>query len=102
MPLLSVICVADGMLVPLREAALGAAALIDAAMALLFGDACESAEPLPPHAAIARHEAASAALKRLIARRIERFLGMPVRYRVTVLRVMLAMRKCRSEATGRR
>ncbi len=72
LPLLSVICVADGMVVPSGEAVPGtAASKTDATVALLFGDNCESAELFPPHAAIARHKIASAALKTLIVRRIE-------------------------------
>jgi hypothetical protein len=70
LPLLSVICVADGMVVPSGEAVPGtAASKTDATVALLFGDNCE--ELFPPHAAIARHKMAGAALKTLIVRRIE-------------------------------
>jgi hypothetical protein len=72
LPLLSVICVADGTVVPLGEAVPGtAASKTDAWMPALFCDDCESAELLLPHAASVRHETASAATKRLIIRRIE-------------------------------
>jgi hypothetical protein len=55
------ICVADGMVVPLSDAVPGAAAFIDALMALPFGDDSESAELLPLHAASARNETVIAA-----------------------------------------
>src|SRR6267154_2316860 len=75
LPPLSMICVADGMVVPFRGVVLWTSAFKDAvAVMSLFGEDCESAELLSPHAAIARHETASAALKMLIANPIENSL----------------------------
>jgi hypothetical protein len=68
------ICVADGMVVPFADAAAAAVALtIEAsvAAAVAFGVDAEPEEPLPPQAAIVRHAAASAGLKRLSVKVIE-------------------------------
>ena len=71
LPLPSTICAAAGMVVPLTDAvSVPAAPGTDAAATLLFSEDSGSAEPLPPHAAIDRHETASAARKALSIRRI--------------------------------
>jgi hypothetical protein len=102
LPLLSVSCVADGVVVPLSEAVPGtAASMTDAPMAELFCDDGDSAELLPPHAASVRHETASAATQRLLITRIESSLIIGS-YRVEVLWPVPAARKCRCNSTCRR
>jgi hypothetical protein len=76
-PLASTICVADGMVVPLGDVVVAAAAALttdastaDASVTVaapLLGDDVEPVEPPPLHAAIVRQEATRVGLKKLIA-----------------------------------
>jgi hypothetical protein len=71
LPLMSVICVAAGMVVPVTDSVLASAGLwLDLTMALTFVGDGELPELVPPHAAIVRHNAANAALKTLFDRRM--------------------------------
>jgi hypothetical protein len=83
LPLPSMIFVAEGMVVPLAEAVEAAMAVEASATAVAFKTVAavelsdEDVEPAvlsPPQAASAKHEAATAALKMLIVRRIETLL----------------------------